>query len=304
MFAAKISPAIIVDKIVAVVNGEIITLNELQKLEKDIQKLDKDEETGSNSELSQILLNKLIDKKLQLQLAAKKQINVSDQQIQAALAEIKRQNDIKSDADFKKALSAQGISLEEFIQQWKENTILTLLVKREIGGQIEISDQETEGYYREHQAEFTHLDELRAQHILFYLPADATAEQISSKEEKAKIILEKLKQGEDFAVLAGQFSDDPSAEKGGDLGYFHMGEIIPALEEALLSLAPGQISEIVKTGFGLHIVKLNEYKRHTLENDPDLREDVKQRVYREKSKEHMTRWMEKLRKEANIRIMY
>jgi len=297
------SRAVVIDRIVAVVNGEITTLSELQELEYSLrtqgeEKLDKD-----NPELTSTLLDELINKKLQLQLAAKKKIAVSEQQLQEALADIRRQNKLTTDAEFKQALAQQGMSLENFTRQLKENIQITILVRREVMSQIEIKEEEIKSYYQEHKASFTYLDELRAQHILLYLPAEVTEEQVQLKKELAEQVWEKLQAGEDFAQLAKQYSDDPSAEKGGDLGYFRRGEMLPVLEEAALSLEVGGISPVLQTSFGFHLIRLTERRKHNPDNSPQLKEEIKQAIYRQKTEEKLKKWLKKLRKEAKIKRM-
>ncbi len=293
--------AVIIDRIVAVVNGEITTLSELQELEYSLNS--EMGEKNKTPELTSALLDKLIDKKLKLQLAIKKNISVSEQQLQEATADIKQQNNLTSDKQLEQALASQGMTLENFIRQLKENIQITILIKKEVTSRIEISEKEINDYYLKHRAYFDALNELRAQHILFYLPNEPTAEETRAKEKLANEVWEKLKQGEDFGKLAKEFSDDPSAKKGGDLGFFKKGEMLPVLEQAAFKLKNGEISPVLKSNLGFHIIKLLEHREHTPENDPKIKQEIQQSIYSKKSEEALTKWMEKLRKEAKIKKM-
>ncbi len=295
--------AVVIDRIVAVINGQITTLSELQELEYSLRTEGKEKLDKDNPELTSTLLDELIDKKLQLQLAAKKKIGVSEQQLHEALADIKRQNNLTTDAEFEQALAQQGISLENFTRQLKENIQITILVRREVMSQIEISEEEVKNYYQEHKAYFSYLDELRAQHILLYLAPEAAPEQIRLKKELADEVWKKLQAGADFVQMAKQYSDDTAAEKGGDLGYFRKGEMIPVLEEAALDLEVGGISPILRSNFGFHIIKLTEHRKYNPDNSPRLREEVEEAIYHQKSEGKLKKWLKQLRQQAKIKIM-
>ncbi len=130
-----------------------------------------------------------------------------------------------------------------------------------------------------------------ARHIL--VPTQEACEELKSK----------IETGADFAEMAKEHSDDPSAEKGGDLGYFKQGEMLPALEKAALIMKPGEISPVLQTHLGFHILKLTEYQIHNPQNDPKIKEEIKEALFRQKSEEKLKKWLEKLRKLARIKIM-
>lgn len=295
-----ITNAVIIDRIVAVVNGEITTLSELQELEFSLKSQIKKEDQ-KDTEITSELLDRLIDKKLQLQLADKKNITVSPQQINAALEDIKRQNNLTTQEELIQALAQQGMTIENFTRQLTEHIKITILLKREVGGQVEIDEDEINKYYQEHISFYNFMDELRAKHILIYLPAEASSQEVKEKKELAEDLLQKLKEGADFSEMAKKHSNDPSAERGGDLGFFKRGEMLPALEKAAFTLTPGEISPVIKTKFGFHIIQLIEHRRHTPQNNPNVKEEIKQIIYRNKREESLKKWLNDLRKKAKIK---
>ncbi len=169
--------------------------------------------------------------------------------------------------DFKKDLKVEEKELKDYLEENREelkvpeevNVQYVLIDPKEKESQVEINDDEIANYYQENIEEFKHPEEIRAGHILIKLGSDADEEAEAKK--KAEEILESLKEGEDFATLAKKYSDDPgSKEKGGDLGFFPRGRMVPAFEEAAFSLKVGELSQLVKTPFGYHIIKLEERK--------------------------------------------
>ncbi|MCD5390909.1 peptidylprolyl isomerase [candidate division NPL-UPA2 bacterium] len=168
---------------------------------------------------------------------------------------------------FKKDLEVEEKELIDYFQENREefrvpekvNVEYVLIDPRERETAVEIKDDEIVSYYQENIEQFKRPEEIRVRHILIRLDPDADEEVQAEAKKKAEEILERLKGGEDFAALAKEYSEDPgSREKGGDLGFFPRGWMVPAFEEAAFSLKLGEVSQLVKTPFGYHIIKLEE----------------------------------------------
>jgi peptidyl-prolyl cis-trans isomerase D len=123
-------------------------------------------------------------------------------------------------------------------------------------GQAQVSDAEVKGYYDERAAEYEKPEEVHARHVLFRLAPEPTADEKAKVRTRAEEVLAQLKAGADFATLAKQDSEDASAAQGGDLGSFPRGKMVPPFEQAAFSLAPGEISDLVESEFGFHIIKV------------------------------------------------
>ncbi len=161
-----------------------------------------------------------------------------------------------------------------------------MLDENELTNAVSVSDNEILGYYDTHTSEFDVKEERRARHILVKIPKDATDDQQEQAHSKATALLQQLRSGESFENLAQKHSDDPgSATKGGDLGFFGRNVMVPAFEQMVFSMDPGQISEPVKTQFGWHIIKLEEIKPGGIRQLDGVRGKIETKLRKEKAKE-------------------
>lgn len=175
------------------------------------------------------------------------------------------------------------------VEEFKKMTLVSLVLKKEVEDKAVVDDAEAKAFFDQNQDKFTIGTELRASHILV------------QTEEEAESIHEKIKNGEDFAKLAKEHSKDTgSAEKGGDLGYFGRGKMVPEFERAAAGLKPGEVSEPVKTRFGYHIIKLIDIKEGTPANFEQSRESIKRQLMAEKRKKLFDAYIEKLKGELDV----
>jgi peptidyl-prolyl cis-trans isomerase D len=141
--------------------------------------------------------------------------------------------------------------------------------------QVKLDDQEIEYYYEDNQDQFTRERQIRARHILFSVPSDASAEQEEKVKEKALSVLEKAREGQDFSELAKKYSEDMSTkDQGGDLGYFQKGRMPGAFEKAAFNMEKGQISDLVKTPYGYHIIKLDDIREESIKDLKEVRAQI------------------------------
>ena len=140
---------------------------------------------------------------------------------------------------------------------------------------VQVDEQQIAYYYEDNMSMFRQEKEVKARHILFKLAPDAPEEEVEKVREKALSILEKARKNEDFAALAKQYSEGPTAPKGGDLGYFTRGQMAPAFEEAAFSLEKGAISDLVRTEFGFHIIKVEDIKEERTKPLSEVTEQIK-----------------------------
>jgi len=258
--------------------------------------------TKDNRKLERQILDQLIDKKLQLQLAREKKIIVPKEQIKAAIEDLMQQNGLDNLAQFEQILTQQGLSLEQIKQQIEEKIKITKLISTEVRSKILVTQAEIKAYYEEHLEDYKKLEELRARHIFIPVPEGASPKVVAAARKKAEEILAQLEQGADFEQLARKYASASSGNTWGDLGYFTRGQLMPELEAVVWNLQPGQAG-LVHTPFGYHIVQVTERKPHTLENDPKIREEIKQIIFRNKLDEQLKEWQKELRQRASIKIM-
>ncbi len=183
------------------------------------------------------------------------------------------------------------------------NFLATQYLQKVIIDKVTLSDAKARSYYKEHSESFKTPEMIRARHILIKTDPSATDEEKKKIKARAEEILEKLKKGEDFAKLASEVSEDPGTKaKGGDLDFFPKGTMIPAFEEAAFSLKPGEMSGLVETEYGYHIIKLEEKKDAVLEPYEKIKEKVKDQALQEMKKAAVTDFVEKALKNAQVEI--
>ncbi|MDL1958703.1 MAG: peptidylprolyl isomerase [Deltaproteobacteria bacterium] len=176
-------------------------------------------------------------------------------------------------------------------------------LRREIEGKVKITDDEIETYYKGHKEEFTSPESVKACHILLKVPEGADEKAWKEAESKAKDIKKKLENGEDFAELAKKYSDDPgSKNKGGDLGFFTKGRMVPEFESAAFSLKPGEMSGPVKTDFGYHIIEVKEKKAASTKALAEVQAQIRQTLQREKQQQLQDELIEKLKAKYPVKV--
>jgi peptidyl-prolyl cis-trans isomerase C len=189
------------------------------------------------------------------------------------------------------------------LKLFTDNILANEVLRKEVVEKISIPESELKSYYDSHKDEFKTPEMVRASHILVKVSATASAEEKKKAKEKAEDILKKIKSGQDFAKLASEFSDDPGSKtKGGDLGFFQKGRMVKAFEDAAFSLKPGQVSGIVDTQFGYHIIKVTDRKSAGIESFDTAKEKIKQRLLQEKIKAKVSEYIDKAMKDAKAEL--
>jgi len=193
--------------------------------------------------------------------------------------------------------------IREQIELLSNDFLATEYLKKEVIEKITVTEDDLKLYYKTHQEEFKTPAMVRARHILIRIAATATVDDKMKAKEKAAEILKKISAGEDFAKLASEFSDDAGTKtKGGDLGFFPMGKTDPAFEKAAFSLQRGEISDIVETQLGFHIVMIEEKKDAILQPYDKIKNKVKDKVFNDFKKAKIDEFAEKAMKDAGVEV--
>lgn len=298
--------AIRVNGIAAIVNDDVITFREVireaQPLIAENQKkglLD----DKARSDLRKMVLDRLIEKRLTDQKIKELGIKIGEDEIRQAIEDVKRQNNNMSQQQLAEALKKQGYTLEQYEAQIREQLERLRLVSMEVRSKVYVSVREAEEYYAANQAKYAEEEQFRARHIFIKVDEKAPAEELQKAMSRALEILYEARSGKDFAELARKYSDDPAAKKdGGDLGTFKRGEMLTDLEQALLTLKPGEVGELVKTPSGLHIVKLEERISGKVKPFEKVKAEIEEQLYRTKQDERFAQWLKDLRAKASIEV--
>jgi peptidyl-prolyl cis-trans isomerase SurA len=306
--AASPAGAVVVDGIAAVVNGEIITLLELEKagraaLEERLRTLPPDEQAQVRREVLRPVLDQLVLERLQAQRARELGIQVSPQEIDAAIANVLEENRL-SDELLERLLRERGMSREEYRREIQGQIRLSKLVRQEIGARVTVSDDEIAAYFAEHRREWRRPEKIRVRHLLIPLPAEPSPVEVEEARAKATALRARAAGGADFADLVR--AETPGAAPGVDplSGEIARGELFPALEEAAFALPAGGISEPVRGPAGFHIVQVAE-KAPAYEPDlAELRASIEQKIVERKTRERFGGWLKQLRADALVEIRY
>jgi len=215
-----------------------------------------------NSVATQLLLQQFSDGVVQSSI-------VTEQEVKRIIQLIKQKRDISyvtiNTDDYKDAVTVSDEEISNYYQNFQDQfqnpeqvKLAYIEISREdVAKTIDISDEQVEKYYQDNLSEYTQPERRKASHILFTFPVDANDESKSKVQAEAQAVLDNIKSGADFAEMAKIHSKDPgSAENGGDLGFFGTGEMVPAFEASAFSLKPGDVSELIESPFGYHIIKL------------------------------------------------
>jgi peptidyl-prolyl cis-trans isomerase SurA len=298
----------LIDGIAAVVNNEIITIGEVREaMAPDTEQLR--QRYSGQSLQTQIkehfiqILQSLIDIRLQLERARKLNLQVSDEDVTFHVEALKKQNQI-TDEQLRQMLHSRGLTLETYRQQVREGLLITKVVNAEVRSRLIVLDTELQESYQKRLQRYSVPGALTVSHMLFLVSPDAPEEEVESARQKAVAILQQLRQGGDFAALARQYSDGPSAERGGLLGTFQPGELLPGFEEAVVALQPGEISDIVRTRVGLHIIRLDARQASTNKPFEEIREELKAELLQAKTESKYREWLEVLRQGAYVKVLY
>jgi peptidyl-prolyl cis-trans isomerase C len=195
------------------------------------------------------------------------------------------------------------VDVSEKIQYLMNDYLFKEYLMKVVTKDVIATEEDQKQYYKLYKDKFSFPEQVKVRHILFKFSPNMSEEERKKLKERAEMVLERLKKGEDFAELAAEYSEDPgSAKKGGDLGYFQRGKMIKPFEEAAFSLKPGQLSEIVETRFGYHIIKGEDYKEAGTKTFNEVKDSIKAELQIELAKVKATEFIDKTIKDAGMEI--
>lgn len=298
--------ATVINAIAAIVNDDVITLYEVNRealpvIREAEKKAPLDD--AARSQIKRATLDRLVEKKLVEQKIRELNIKVSEEEIRQAIEDVKKQNNIPSQEALVAALANQGLSFDQYRTQLQEQIEKLKLVSMEVRAKIHVSEAEMREYYEANLAKYTEDESYRARHIFFKTNEKAPADEIKRTMTTALMVLAEAKSGKDFAELAKSYSEDPAARKdGGDLGVFKKGDMQAELESAILAMKPGEVSELVYTPAGFHIIKLEERSSGKLKPFDSVKAEIEESFYRKKSEERFSQWAKDLRSKASVEL--
>ncbi len=249
--------ALLVDRVVAVVNKDVITLTELAehtaRAEAELRR--QRIAAPERAALERQVLERLVLDKAQLQLAASTGMRVDELQLDRAVQRVAQNNNMTL-AELRRALERDGVEFERFRAELREQILLTRLREREVDDRVQVSEAEVDLYLEEHKASLAAKVEYDVAHVLVRVPEQARPEQVEQARARAERVRDEARAGGDFARLAASHSDAGDALQGGALGWRAPGRLPELFAEALAGMQPGAVSEPLRSPAGFHVVKL------------------------------------------------
>ena len=300
--ASKVEPAAAQDP-VARVNGVAISAIELKRATKVMQAGQRGMAPAADQqkELDKQALTQLISAELLYQAAQKLEIKDLDKQVDDKMAKGKAK--FSKTEDFAKAMKDMDMEEKDLRDYTRRDLIITNFIEKSIVTAVKVSEEDARKFYDQNPDKFTRSETVKASHILLGVDEKATAEEKKAAKEKAEKLRKELAGGADFAALAKGNSTCPSSQQGGDLGYFGKGQMVPAFEKAAFALKPGEISDVVETQFGYHIIKLTEKKAPEKVDFNEVRPRIEEYLKNQKIVAAVSAYLEEARKSAKIEML-
>jgi parvulin-like peptidyl-prolyl isomerase len=301
------SPGKVVDQVVGVVDGEVITLSEVDGAMPQYGKaniLDEGNPLDKEIRLRQArkeVLDLLIEDKLLQKVAGRYGIKIEKAEIDKATEKIRLEG-YQSDEQMKKDLSSHGYTLEGYrhflMGEYRRAKIVDILIKPGVS----MAEDKLKEYYQSHTTNYI-VPEVRVSQILCQVPAEATTKDWQAAKRKMERVVQDLKKGTPYEKLATLYSDDAtSARSGGDLGFFKKGEMIPMLETVVFNMQVGQISGVIQSSQGLHLLKVTERRPGSLASYEEAKPQVMADYYQEQVIKLYAKWLQDLKARANVEI--
>lgn len=291
--------------VVAKVNGVDIKKTDLENavetIKAQLQLVGQSVPGDRKDEMYRGLLDDLIATELLAQEAAAKKISVPEKEIDEFIQKFKDR--FPSEEVFQRAIKEQGITETQLRSDVKKQISIKKLLDKEVLAKVAVDDAAVKKFYTDNPDKFQEPEQIHASHVLVGIDKDADDKKKAEARKEAEKVLADAKGGKDFATLAKEHSDDPgSKDKGGDLGFFPKGEMVPAFEEAAFKLKAGELSGIVETPYGFHVIKAIERKAGRTVPLAEVKDDVGGFLKERKAADVARTYVEQLRKKAKVQV--
>ena len=297
-----------VEYVVAVINDAIILNSELEArrlpvLSEAQQITDPKERERRIAKLTSQVLDEMVNEELIVQAAEAAKIEIESSEVQAALDEIKQQNNL-DDAGLASALAGQGYTLSNYKHEMRRQLLRFRAVNQLVAPKVQITDEDVRARYDQMARRTEQVQAVKLAHMLFRLPEHATEQQIATAKDKAGKAIARVKAGEDFAkVAASESEDDSTKATGGELGWFQRGSMAnPEWEPIVFAMEKGDVRGPVTGPQGFHVFQVTEVKRSDLKPFPEMKEQLQRELRRREMDKQTQTWVEDLRKKAYIDI--
>ncbi|MFL5345491.1 MAG: peptidylprolyl isomerase [Hyalangium sp.] len=308
LLVGGLARAELVDKVAAVVNRDVIALSEVQqRAAPELARLAGERDPRKRSEQrNQILkeaLDTLIAEKLVEAEVKELGLTVTPAEVDEAMADVQKQNNITDPAQFEQLLAREGYTMKTYKEFLGKQIVRGRLMQMKVAAKVKISEEDLKAAYAQYAKLEGDEAEVHARHILVAVDPKATPEQVEAARKKAEAIAQEARRpGMDFASLAKARSEGPSKEDGGDLGFFRRGVMVPAFEKAAFSLKVGEVSDPIRTNFGWHVLKVEEKRAVGVTPYEEMRPKLEAQLRQQKTEKFVEQYVQELKKKASIEV--
>ncbi|MEE8225133.1 MAG: peptidylprolyl isomerase [candidate division NC10 bacterium] len=288
--------------VVAQVNGKTITYQELNnefraRTRRPFERVQADPQWKN---IRKQILEQIINEELLWMEAERQKLPVAQEAIDTRFKKLHAR--FPSTEVFNQELKARGLTAEQVKKDLRKGLMRQQIINKEVFDKVSVSPRESEFFFQGHKDTYVKGEAVHARHILIKVASDASPEDDRKAKKRAKAVLAKAKKGEDFAQLAKQYSEGPSKTREGDLGYLGRGKTVKPFEDAAFKLKVGEISDLVRTQFGYHIIKVEDRQEAKQLSYQEAEDRVKADLTKQKATARYQKFIEGLRKKAKITI--
>ena len=257
---------------------------------------------GQRDQVIRAVLDQLIGYRLLAQESAARKMTVADADLETRMGQIRSQ--FPSEEAFQQAMQQRQTTLDKLRNETRSSMQITAMLQAELDAKAAVTAGQVKDFYDKNPDKFQQGERVKASHILVRVQANADAAEREQARTKATGILADVKAGRDFAALAKQHSDDPgSGANGGDLGYFERGQMVPPFEQSAFTLTPGQVSDLVQSDFGYHIIKVIDRQSGRMVPLEEVRPRIEQYLLGVNREEQTRLFVEALKSKGTVEIL-
>ena len=288
--------------VVAKVNGEEIPRTEFEATIQNVERrAGRPVPPEQRDQVYRGVLDDLIALRLLKQEVGRRQVTATDAEMAEAMKQLRQQ--FPTEAAFKQALTAQNMTIEQLREETRTQVLVSKMLEHEVGSQIAVKPTDISAFYEKNPDKFRQPESVHASHVLITVPDGAAPATKAAARAKAEDVLKQARAGVDFAKLARTYSDDGSKQRGGDLGFFPKGQMVPAFEAVAFALAPNQISDVVESPFGFHVIKVIEKRPAQSVPFAEVAPRIEQYLKQEKQQEKTKAFVDSLRAKGSVQVL-
>ena len=289
-------------EVLARVNGEAVTKADFDRLIKNMElRANQPVPAERRDEVYRKALEQLVTYTVLSQETRARQVSATDAEVESGVKQMRGQ--FPSDEAFKEALEARGMTLDKLKADTRIDISINKMVEAEVSSAAPPTDVQVREFYDKNPDKFKQEESIRASHILFRVDENADAATKKKTMDQAQSVLKQARAGADFGELAKKHSADGSAQQGGDLNFFTHGQMVPAFDQAAFALKTGEISDIVTTQFGYHIIKVTDRKAAEMVPFEQVSDRIKEFLTEQQKQQKADAFIQSLKQKAKIEVL-